>query len=234
MVLPSDDPADIKLVQDRRHQIELWTRDIGRLADRQFSFADLTTHCIELPPPGDAKPWPGCRVEEFGKIDGQSNMRYQLYDLPNHGELPSEQPRAVAIFTNEGGDAGYRLAAWATGPMNPPTLTSSPIGTLMIIPETPQGMGGWAYDKVYLNEGPEHIWRELDAMHWVREFERMLPEGLRLQVPTINYRAMATAMKLQRDSDPNCCPTGGRALVSLKLVDRRLAVESWRWLPSGL
>jgi hypothetical protein len=226
-------------LKERINEIYSWTEKTKAILSRRFTLNDIAKKCIAVPPPGGFEVKPDCRVDEFGRIDEQNNFRYQIYlnisssdpsGLLSSGDLPAT---TVVLFSPSRKEDEFEIVGWADKYTRKPYSTSwRQMATLLVLPDYEHGSGGYVYDRAYILEQPENVWHEIDVNSWEEDIAVRLPPGL---TPNrghhVDYEQGIGQVFLARKTDPNCCPTGGRAVARLVIRDRRMTIEDFRIVP---
>lgn len=98
-------------------------------------------------------------------------------------------------------------------------------GDMLEIPIYLAGTGHFNGSAYYLWQS-DH-WQPVDFKHWQRDLQKRLPKGLGVwKGPWPDLRKMHFESSLWRDSDANCCPTGGTVEAALGLDGTRLVIRS--------
>ena len=226
-------PDSIAALQARTNQIITWIEKTQIMLSRRFTLNDIAQQCISVPPPGDMETKADCRVEEFGRIDGRSDLRYQIHrDLSQSdpigvfsaGDL---QATTVALFSHPRKEDEFEIIGWTdTYAQKPYVTTWRNSSTLLVLPDFQHGSGGYVHDHAYVLEQPENIWHEIDVNKWEEDIEARLPSGLTpSRGHSVDYNQGIGQVFLAHNTDPHCCPSGGRAVARLTIRDRRLAID---------
>lgn len=194
-----------------------------------FALDEIRSACLETP-------LQECTVLTAGFLNG--------FGAPDDGE-PFIAWQTQAGFTYEDGvtggfvlfvhgDGGWRvLGSGIEGEYGMPFLAE---GSLLHIPGYTGGTGMGNVDRLYVLEPSNGEWRSIDMDAWLADVGEMLPDGLGiwkgvdydLRRPWIGLYARTP---LWRESDANCCATGGEAVISLEIDGDRLVATSVRYLP---
>lgn len=196
----------------------------GGAARRDFALADLRDRCVSLNAPGP------CEVKTSGRLrrprPGQPGLWWQLQTYGDEGE-------GVVVLQGAAADGSASPLAWDVGGWHePPKLTGSPAGRLLVLPGESGGTAHLPRDLVLQETAPGR-WRELDVTGWRDDLDRRLPEGLGIwKGAPVNYGRFTVVSRLWRDSDANCCPTGGQVEARLRLEDDALVLVDSRVRPA--
>jgi len=220
--------ADAKAVADRRQVIEDWLVRTKQAMDKHYTLTEIRNVCVDISPPKDdtAKAETPCVVTGFGHVNGDRRASFQMQTRaidPNDTEPPAE---TVVFYTYKEGDAPFHVAAWGDFDAMQPLLSWGSLGEFLIIRSYPLGAAGRNYaHSVYVVEGPEQIWREVNTDSWEKDLERRLGSLSTNAKPEINWYSGQAEVTLMRSGDPMCCPTGGTARVTLGILNRTLVIK---------
>jgi hypothetical protein len=124
----------------------------------------------------------------------------------------------------------YQLAGWAgaeQADIRDPLYVEGDGKAFLTIPITFQASSAPSADIVLARTQPTEAWAEIDASAWMRDLEQRLPRGLYPKSAySLDLLTMRGLTSIGRDTDPNCCPTGGEAEVGLPLKDGVLVIDS--------
>lgn len=90
------------------------------------------------------------------------------------------------------------------------------------------GTGSYNADLLFLRDYDSKEWQPIDIGSWHDEIDAMLPEGLGIwKGVDFNFgdwfwSAYNARTPLWKESDANCCPSGGWAEIEFEIKDRRL------------
>lgn len=77
-------------------------------------------------------------------------------------------------------------------------------------------------------------WTDIDLDSWSSEFAKKLPAGLGVwKGVDYDFDGMWARTPLWRDSDANCCGTGGEANINFDIAGDRLTIRDWRYYKPG-
>ncbi len=207
-----------------RSRIEALAETVAKwqAARQPIELERARTHCVASP---DAESDEDCKVDEFGTVAGAPDLRYQLQSY-SAGRMRAEGGTSVL---EADGDRLTPIALVAAGAAHfaPPRLVSSPAGRLLVLPGHQEGTGNFNADAVF-QYGSEPL-QEVDVNGWLNDLAKQLPEGwLAMQGIYPDYGELTARTPLWHDGEANCCPTAGRADITFRLADHRLAIESVR------
>ncbi len=193
--------------------------EAARKAHEAVTVEQAGKACI-LPPGAD--PDASCTLDSFGTVDGDSTLRYQLQtyrdgDLQVAGGLVVFKPtddRLRAITAVADDDVYY----------GKPRIIASPAGKLLVLPGYIPGTGNFNAEVLYRYDSG-HL-TELDTQSWQRDLQRRLPNGWAVWKGIYpDYKTFTASTPLWQSSDGNCCPTAGRADITLGLAGGRLVLR---------
>jgi uncharacterized protein YecT (DUF1311 family) len=198
--------------------------ELSRLAEawRRFRHAvpleEARTRCLTPPEaPPDA-----CTVAAFAAVAGGQGLHYQE-QVYRDGEF--RLGAGVVVFREK----NNRLTPVATAAADvahyaAPSLFSSPAGQLLLIPGYLEGTGNFNAGILYRREGETFL--EIDTQSWLADLERRLPRGWGAWKGIYpDYETFTAWSRLWQAGDGNCCPTAGRADLTLGLRHGRLVIR---------
>jgi hypothetical protein len=192
---------------------------------KRFADADIQGNCIELPPPMFETLMLKCRVESVRGIAPGIVGQKQLWSGPpvDRGMLPQAIPALAILVAPDPAARLYQLAGWVgaeQADIRDPLYVEGDGKAFLTIPITSQGSSTPSADIVLARTQPTEAWAEIDASTWMRDLEQRLPRGLYPKLAySLDLLTMRGLTSIGRDTDPNCCPTGGEAEVGLPLKD---------------
>jgi hypothetical protein len=213
----------------------------GEVSKATFSLTALLQECIPFSEV-KADEVRGCRVSDFkafGAVEGQTYY-YALYcvvptyaganETCSSGDRSYWADRGLAVFVQGRGSGDLRLLFERVRDIGayrarPPQIVSHEGRTILYLPIEVDGTGHFNESEYYLREAG--VWQRIEAEGWKEELKRRIPAGLGLwkgiwpDVTTLKAEA-----GLYRDSDANCCPSGGTARIQLAIRRRRFVIES--------
>lgn len=206
----------------------------GHASHRALTAEQIAKTCIALPADPEAPAGAPCQVAESSALplllDGRGVIaaRY-TYPDPAQPDAIMMASVGVALFA-AGPDGRYapvfadRRGVTACGL---PRLIQGPPGVLLHLQCRQYGTGDFNAESIFAwREGQ---WRPLDIESWTRELRRRLPQGLEVWKGIFpDYTALTARTPLWRPSDGNCCPTGGRAEITLAWQGDRLVLRDLR------
>jgi hypothetical protein len=175
-----------------------------------------------------------CRVAEFGTIGIVDNKTYYyaLYALhPNWDKEYNDELRsnaAMLVFVGEGSSREVKLylerADSEIGMIwyEKPEIIQNAFGTLLYLPIALSGTGVGNVSEYYIWDKRAKEWQLLGSEAWQEEFRLKVPTNLHIAKGIWpDLKTMTADIGLYKKDDANCCPTGGRAYVKLKIADKR-------------
>ncbi len=127
-------------------------------------------------------------------------------------------------------DRIYELVGWVgaeAGTLGTPLFITDGRVSFITIPQNSMGSSGASSDSVLYRAGPQKPWQEIDSHSWALDLDRRLPRGLLAkQAYSLDLLTMHATTDIARAGDPNCCPSGGTADISLALRDDTLVIDS--------
>jgi hypothetical protein len=212
------------------------------VTDRPSVFTEgLTTAirqtCRALAHAADATEPPTCRIETSGAVGtvGVTETHYALYCLGPQSADGACTWRGAALFLED--RANGRITRFLTRLDEPRLHAGAPSirhsgGDIVL--ELPVAVSGAAFDDNDVFVFEQDHWMRLDTLCWQDDLARRLPHGLYIDTGAIvNLERLDAEVWLSRDGDPECCPTGGLAHVTLKRTGGWLSIESLRIDPQA-
>lgn len=197
----------------------LSARDRSIRADR-LALSDLNTVCVDTR-------MMDCEVSDSGSLslpDG-ATIYYQMQSGSTEEEGMGS---AMIVMTATG--ATLTPIYWLAGPLGVLKLeTWKPDEgpTYVAVPAYGQGTGSHWVGSVFRWNGAGVAPTEIDAQTWLDTLNDALPAGLGVwKGPEFHWDWMMAESPLWQDSDANCCATGGRVYVELKVEDEALVAAS--------
>ena len=190
-------------------------RDQAIRADR-LPVSDLSTRCV-------ATRLQGCQIEQSGSFtlaDGTT-----LYFQQQAGSTEDDgMSTAMVVLSPEG--ARLKPVFWLAGPLGVlplDTWRSDEDGagdgpTYVALPAYGQGTGHHWEGAMFRWNGRDAAPTEIDVHTWLDRLDEALPEGLGVwKGPQFHWGWLSAESPLWQDSDANCCATGGKVFVELKI-----------------
>ena len=217
------EPTDLKPVYDTRIATLKDVATAGREARRPVAIATLASRCVPV------RSSPSCKVTESGKISlGVGAPWLWQHQSMSDGDLTTGEAMVVLRPAADGRTA--TAVVWTaddTAFYGSPDLVRSPSGPLLEIQGHLQGTGD-------LNAGA--VFRvasgglaEIDSTSWIAAMDKRLPAGLEVWKGVyIDFKTLKAATPLWRPNDGNCCGTGGRADLTVKIVGDTVVLDQLR------
>jgi hypothetical protein len=168
----------------------------------------------------------GCVVQsvrEFAVHQGHHLYR-AFYGFPDplkpQGGSDAGGPYAIAVF-QEAPDGSLELLRrhvdWERGSSHEePRVVVNSVGTFLYLPISAMGTGSYNLSEYYVWRNER--WSRVDFTTLERDVDAAAPHGVHVAKgvwPDLDKMSVET--DLWRESDPNCCPTGGRLRGSVRL-----------------
>ena len=214
----------------------------------EFSTSFLRQQCIEFTQvkrggkPDDIR---DCRVSEFGEFGRVDEVHYfyALYCLipnyaPDKGQCNDDsfnasyhRTRGLVIFV--GDPSGLRVRLFlervereiGSLQYGPPQIVRNAAGTILYLPIAIDGTAHENASEYFLRDAG--TWQPIEAQGWLKDLSRQLPAGLGIWKGVWpDLRTMQAEAGLYRQSDANCCPTGGRARIRFSIRSSRFVLDS--------
>lgn len=194
-----------------------------------ISLDDIGTTCLETPLLGCYVVSAGFLNGDGGPDEGAPFVAWQT----QMGFTHEDGVRGGFVLFAHGDDGWGVLGSGIEGEYGLPGLAE---GGLLHIPGYTGGTGMGNVDRLYMREASSRDWREIDMDAWLGTIGDMLPDGLAIwKGVDYDLRQPSTALYartlLWRDSDANCCATGGEAIITLEIEGDRLIATGVRYLP---
>ncbi len=211
--------------------------DIGSAKSSCININEIHVH--------DKTIYTDCKVAEFGTFGAFNNKIYYdaLYCLLPHyegvadrkcdsGPPESNTARAIAIFTCAANAKQVTLMLSDTADPDEgsnsykkPELITNQFGELLYVPIKVDGTGSFNVSKYLQLNKKTNAWTTLDADSWVQKLA--LPKGRFINKGVWpDLKTMSAKIYLYKDSDANCCPTGGTLHAKLTIKHGKIAAES--------
>jgi len=206
----------------------------GHDSHRGRTAAQVAGSCIALPPDSEAPEGAACAVRESGvpgmaRLDGRP-LLYALYSYPDPAQPESVLLAGIATVLFAAGADGLYVPVFAdrrgvTG-CAAPRLYQGPTGVMLHLPCHHHGTGNINFESLYARQGGQ--WRERDIESWTFDLRERLPRGLEVWKGIYpDYARLTARTPLWRPGDGNCCPTGGRADITLAWQGERLVLRGF-------
>lgn len=192
-----------------------------RALSRQFAAAKLASACFPNPEADDDAT---CSVEESGAVAGAATLSYQLQGFSEDQQRSSG---AAIVFAAQADETLTPLIVdyGDTGHYGKPRVFAAAGGTFLFIPGHMEGTGDFSLDELFLQVAG--VWRDVDVDTWQTALAHRLPKGLAVWKGIYpDYEKMTASTPLWSKTDGNCCPTGGRADITLRLVGTTLTIDT--------
>ena len=201
---------------------DLLTRDRSIRADR-LAAADIARVCVETL-------LAECVVDASGSMTLADGGTIWFQQQTGHTDEYGIGT-AMVVLVSEGGS--LKPIFWLAGPIGVLPLetyrnTDGEGGpTYVAAPAYGQGTGNQWVGSMFRWNGANVAPTEVDAQSWLNTLDQSLPEGLGVwKGPEFHWSWLAAESPLWRDSDANCCATGGRVFVDLKIEDDALVATT--------
>jgi uncharacterized protein YecT (DUF1311 family) len=188
---------------------------------RDFVASKIAGTCFVTPEADDDL---SCQVGESGTVAGDGGLRYQLQDFyqdklfADGGAVvfAAKTPTALTPVVTAYGDTTH---------FGRPKVFTAASATFLLIPGHMEGTGNFNAEQLYLSVGG--AWHDVDSDSWLAVLAGRLPKDLAaLQGIYPDYQKMTATTPLWTKADGNCCPTGGRADITLRLVGTTLTINT--------
>lgn len=214
-----------EVYRQRVYELRVELQRVDRAERLAVKPGDLSRRCIHVG-------IENCRLESSGGVAGVTPalgppLVWQI-QLP---EAEGEFRRSVLILRKTDGVLRPFLWNYDVDHPEPPRVIETPEGPLLVLPGR---QGGTASMNAEMILRPlEGGWRDIDIDAWRPAFDKRLPKGLSVWKGVLYDWATLTARtSLWRDTDANCCPSGGVATAYLTIANDRLVLKDVRIEPS--
>lgn len=165
-----------------------------------------------------------CRVMANGTLFGEDDGPEIAWQKV---KLTGDMGRAemVMLFANDGAEVSLIGSGQSDGYFKSPELIDAGDGRwLLHVPGVSAGTGRMNDDLLYARDG-NGPWRRIDVESWRDDIGRFLPSGFGLwKGVDYGFAAMLAHSAVWRDSDANCCPTGGDAYLQFAIENDTLVL----------
>ena len=217
----TEERADLE--RFRANELELATRRHSAIRAARPALSGLASTCVDTA-------LAGCTVERIGSLalpDG-TTLYFQAQSGSSDDVGMSE---ALIVLQTEG--QRLKPVMWLFGPLgvmdpevhqarndNGEALAN---GTYVALPAYGQGTGMQWVGTMFRWNGSSAAPTEIDARSWLADLAEDLPPGLAVwKGPSFRWDYLMAESSLWQESDANCCPTGGKVGVDLKVEGDRL------------
>lgn len=168
-----------------------------------------------------------CRVSAAGMAIGEDGRTRILWQLQRgFTEVAGVRDGVVLLAEARG---GWRLLGWSFEghTYEPPRLIAEDGTALLHLPGLAGGSGSRNADLLY-RLGAQG-WQEVESESWWDALPARLPPGLGVwQAVEYDFAEPAARADLWREGDANCCPTGGRAWLDLRIEGQSVMLAGVR------
>jgi hypothetical protein len=140
-------------------------------------------------------------------------------------------PLRVTVAWDISGETPNLIGFTSTeGEAEPPRLVDNGEDIILHLPARTAGTGEGNADSLFLYR--TGAWVNIGMNSWKAELPKRLPPGMGLwKGVEYDYYGLSSYFPIWRESDPNCCATGGNAYAGFKIVDDRLAIDTLDFTP---
>lgn len=163
-----------------------------------------------------------CRVPMSGTLRDADGTRI-LWQLQSGSSEEDGIGMGVMLWDAKD-NAEPRLIGWTFEGVYMETPRYDPERSLLWVPGRMVGTGEGNADILYQRRGGK--WVEIDLGSWQADLSRRLPKGLSV-THGVEYdlTSLSASTDLWKDSDANCCATGGRANLDFVIVGDTLKLK---------
>lgn len=124
----------------------------------------------------------------------------------------------------------YQLVGWVSADgatLGKPLYITDGHMAFISMPQNSIGSSAASGDLVIYRSDLTKPWQEIDPHSWTRDLDNRLPRGLTAKSNySLDLLTMRATTDIARESDPNCCLSGGSADISLALKGDTLVINS--------
>ena len=168
-----------------------------------------------------------CRVSAAGMAIGEDGRTRILWQLQRGFTEVAGVRDGVVLLTEARG--GWRLLGWSFEghTYKPPRLIAEDGTALLHLPGLAGGSGARNADLLYRLSAQG--WQEVETESWWDALSARLPPGLEVsQAVEYDFAEPTARADLWRETDANCCPTGGRAWLDLRIEGQSVVLTGVR------
>ncbi|GFO53292.1 hypothetical protein GMSM_02990 [Geomonas sp. Red276] len=237
----SDREVLLKLYKDRMIELE------GPVV---VPLRSVTATCDAFLKRNDIDEISACKVSESGRIGTVDNKtyRYALYCIIPDGSTESDgcDPesyhgrRGMSVYVQDGAspqlklflDRGsYEIGLYIYGK---PEIVQNSFGKLLYLPIVTDGTGNFNESDYFIWDEGIKGWKYLDSASWLTDLQKEIPRDTHVAGGVWpELRTMTAEVFLSHENDPNCCPSGGKALVTLSIKNGRFQITSVKLAKDG-
>lgn len=198
---------------------------------------DIRTACVVAPPPTVDPEALKCGVVDagpFGDTMFFQRQRWQPETGAGDGGFMLGATGVLVFNRVPEKDGLFQLVAWDVEQdsfAGKPELATNPkAGAFLRLPMMTSGSSGADLGVILHRESPDRPWRQLNASGWFSALAKRIPAGSMAKSGyDLNLATLVATVTFARDSDGNCCPTGGKGAVHLALRGDQLIIDDVDW-----
>lgn len=172
-----------------------------------------------------------CSVENSGSMTLADGTPIWFQQQQGHTD---EDGISTAMVVLQADGERLKPIFWLAGPLGVLSLETyrntdgeEPGPTYVVLPAYGQGTGSQWVGTMFRWNGPATPPTEIDAQTWLTTLNDTLPEGLGVwKGPEFHWAWLAAESPLWQDDNANCCATGGRVSVDLKIEGDALVANT--------
>lgn len=179
-----------------------------------------------------------CVVNDFDYFSTIDNLNffYALYTFPRVDK--NENNLGIVIFEGEINSDKVRpvlarLDLGATMPstgFSKPSIVNTKFGKILYLPDYCDGTGDFNDDNFFIWKKTK--WISLDSETWQSNLHKRLPNGYHIMNGmVIDLSNFKVETYLWENGDAHCCPTGGKAEVSLIIQNEKFIIKNITFKP---
>ena len=196
----------------------------------------IRTACVVAPPPTVDLEALKCEVVDAGPFEDAmffQRQRWQPETGAGDGGFMLGATGILVFNRMPEKDGLFQLVAWDVEESSvaglPELVVNPKAGSFLRLPIITSGSSGADLGVIFHRETPGQPWREVNASGWFGALTKKVPAGLIVRSSYLNLATLVASVTLIRDSDPSCCPTGGKGTVHLALRGDQLIIDDVDW-----
>lgn len=165
----------------------------------------------------------GCKVPASGILRGEDGLRI-LWQLQS-GASESDGGGMGVMLWDASAPGAPRPIGWTFDGVWMQAPRYDPQNHLLWVAGTRGGTGEGNADLLYQKQGDR--WVEIELVSWRDDLDKRLPKGLGAwHGVAYDFGGMGADTELWKDSDANCCATGGRATIGFRIEGSALKLDT--------
>lgn len=220
---------------ERLQKVRVATLETEAVMTARPTRREIEEKCQQPPTPFMETALMQCKVTSVSSVGPRLIAQYQRWAGPVDND-PALGPMTAVILYAQVSQAPsdeanqYQVVGWAAADdadLGAPTMVEGDKRTFVTLPRTSRGSSSSTTDVVLMGETPSGQWREINVSDWFQELQRRLPRGLQAKSAfSLDLLGMRGSTDLARETDANCCPSGGSAEATFLLREDTLTIDS--------